>query len=227
MTKDSGLSKKRCIPCSKGTPPLKGETLSMLYNQLNQGWLVVNEHHLEKEYIFSDFQTALLFTNRVGELAEQEGHHPDIYLSYGKVKILLWTHKIDGLSESDFILAAKCDEVFKSENPEVAPKFLYKIISIQNWEESQPLDFVKLTEDDRQFVHLAKEDQLDRIIDKYWSSISKFIILKLETARLKGQIAFEANPGGHNKYYHLYNGKIPLKAVAEIRLINRPIKPQE
>lgn len=68
-------------------------------------------HHLEKEYRFADFKTALDFTNKVGAVAEKEGHHPDIYLAYGKVKIVLWTHKIDGLSESDFILAAKCDEL--------------------------------------------------------------------------------------------------------------------
>jgi 4a-hydroxytetrahydrobiopterin dehydratase len=107
----SQLSKKQCIPCTAGVPPLKGEELKALHRQLGPGWKIVNEHHLEKEYTFPDFKTALDFTNQVGEIAEQEGHHPDIYLSYGKVKILLWTHKIDGLSESDFILAAKCDEV--------------------------------------------------------------------------------------------------------------------
>lgn len=105
------LSQKTCIPCRNGVPPLKGDQLSQLYNQLKKGWQVVDEHHLEKEYRFPDFKTALAFTNRVGELAEQEGHHPDIYLTYGKVKLILWTHKIDGLSESDFILAAKCDEL--------------------------------------------------------------------------------------------------------------------
>jgi 4a-hydroxytetrahydrobiopterin dehydratase len=105
------LSEKTCVPCRGGVPPLKGEKLSVLYKQLKKGWKVVDEHHLEKEYSFPDFRTALAFTNRVGELAEQEGHHPDILLSYGKVKISLWTHKIDGLTESDFILAAKCDEL--------------------------------------------------------------------------------------------------------------------
>lgn len=103
------LSKQKCIPCSKGTPPLKGAPLKSFQSQLQPGWKVIDEHHLEKEYTFKDFKEALAFTNKVGALAEQEGHHPDIYLSWGKVKIILWTHKINGLSESDFILAAKCD----------------------------------------------------------------------------------------------------------------------
>ncbi|MGK5594685.1 MAG: 4a-hydroxytetrahydrobiopterin dehydratase [Parachlamydiaceae bacterium] len=105
------LSSKTCIPCSGGIPPLKGQQLSELQDQLSNGWQIVEEHHLEKEYFFSDFREALAFTNQVGALAEKEGHHPDIFLAYGKVKIQLWTHKIDGLSESDFILAAKCDEI--------------------------------------------------------------------------------------------------------------------
>jgi 4a-hydroxytetrahydrobiopterin dehydratase len=71
----------------------------------------VEEHHLEKEYLFPDFAQALAFTNQVGAIAEENGHHPDIFLAYGKVKIQLWTHKINGLSESDFVLAAKCDEI--------------------------------------------------------------------------------------------------------------------
>jgi 4a-hydroxytetrahydrobiopterin dehydratase len=75
------------------------------------GWQVVNDHHLEKNYPFPDFKTALDFVNRVGEIAEQEGHHPDLYLSWGKVGVKIWTHKIDGLTESDFILAAKMDHL--------------------------------------------------------------------------------------------------------------------
>ncbi|MGH7889931.1 MAG: 4a-hydroxytetrahydrobiopterin dehydratase [Thermodesulfobacteriota bacterium] len=105
------LSKKKCIPCSKGEPPLKGVALKAFHNQLT-GWKVIDEHHLEKEYTFKDFKQALGFTNKVGDLAEQEGHHPDIYLAWGKVKIVLWTHKINGLSENDFIMAAKCDGAF-------------------------------------------------------------------------------------------------------------------
>jgi 4a-hydroxytetrahydrobiopterin dehydratase len=106
------LSKKTCVPCSKATPPLKGHQLVELHKQLGNGWQVIEEHHLEKEYLFSDFSKALVFTNKIGAIAEQEGHHPDILLVYGKVKIQLWTHKIDGLSENDFIIAAKCDGVY-------------------------------------------------------------------------------------------------------------------
>lgn len=109
MNTSCELSKKSCVPCRGGIPPLKGEPLKLLLRQLGAGWKVVDEHHLEKEYSFKDFREALAFTNAIGEVAEHEDHHPDIVLSYGKVKVLLWTHKIDGLSESDFILAAKCD----------------------------------------------------------------------------------------------------------------------
>ncbi len=105
------LSKKQCIPCKGGVPPLKGENLENIHKQLNGNWMIVDEHHLEKEYIFSNFRQALAFTNQVGELAEAEGHHPDIYLAWGKVKLMVWTHKIDGLTESDFIFAAKVDEL--------------------------------------------------------------------------------------------------------------------
>lgn len=111
MNSSCDLSKKRCIPCRGGVPPLKGELLAELQCQLNKDWKIVDEHHLEREFVFKNFQEALAFTNKIGEIAEQEDHHPDILLSYGKVKVLLWTHKIDGLSESDFILAAKYDNL--------------------------------------------------------------------------------------------------------------------
>jgi len=88
---------------------VKGEELKSFLEQLSPGWKVVDGHHLEKEYPFKNFQQALDFTNKVGAIAEQEGHHPDIYLTWGLVKITLWTHKINGLSENDFIMAAKCD----------------------------------------------------------------------------------------------------------------------
>ncbi|HSW72276.1 MAG TPA: 4a-hydroxytetrahydrobiopterin dehydratase [Chlamydiales bacterium] len=111
MNSHCDLSKKKCIPCKGGVPPLKGALLKELQKQLGNEWKVVNEHHLEKEYSFKNFRDALAFTNQVGEIAEEEGHHPDIHLSYGKVKIELWTHKINGLTESDFILAAKIEEL--------------------------------------------------------------------------------------------------------------------
>lgn len=107
----SDLSQMHCIPCKGGIPPLKGAELNTLTKKLGNDWKVINEHHLEKEYAFPNFRTALDFTNKVGEIAEVEGHHPDIYLGWGKVKITLWTHKIDGLTESDFILAAKADSL--------------------------------------------------------------------------------------------------------------------
>jgi 4a-hydroxytetrahydrobiopterin dehydratase len=95
-----------------GVPPLGGAEIRKLLGQLGGGWTASGEHHLEKEYKFDDFLQALAFTNRVGELAEEQGHHPDVYLAWGKVKLTLWTHKIDGLTESDFILAAKADELY-------------------------------------------------------------------------------------------------------------------
>lgn len=106
----SELSKKTCAPCKGGVPPLRGMDLTTFLDQV-PGWNEVAEHHIEKEYKFPNFVTALAFVNRVGALAEEQGHHPDIYLAWGKVEIKLWTHKIDGLTESDFILAAKIDEL--------------------------------------------------------------------------------------------------------------------
>ena len=103
------LADRECVACRGGVPPLKGEALQKLAAQLGAGWQVIDERHLEKGYRFKDFRRALDFTNQVGELAESVGHHPDIYLAWGKVKLTLWTHKIDGLSESDFIFAAKAD----------------------------------------------------------------------------------------------------------------------
>jgi len=105
----SALSKKKCVPCSGGVPPLEGSAVEGLLAQL-QGWTVVEGHHLTKTYRFRDFSSALAFVNRVGGMAEREGHHPDIHLSSGKVRIDVWTHKINGLTESDFIFAAKTDE---------------------------------------------------------------------------------------------------------------------
>jgi 4a-hydroxytetrahydrobiopterin dehydratase len=105
----SDLAKKECVPCKGGEPPLKGNELAGLATQLAPGWRVVNEHHLEREFKFPDFRQALAFTNQVGQLADSQNHHPDIYLAWGKVKVTLWTHKIDGLTESDFVFAAKVD----------------------------------------------------------------------------------------------------------------------
>jgi len=104
------LASKTCVPCRGGVPPLKGEELTALQKQVS-GWQVIEEHHLTKSFKFPDFRQALALVNKVGELAEEQGHHPDIYLAWGKVDITIWTHKIDGLTESDFILAAKINRL--------------------------------------------------------------------------------------------------------------------
>ena len=104
------LADKKCVPCRGGTPPLKGKELEKLQADVSR-WTVKNEHHLHREFRFPDFKTALEFVNRVGEIAESEGHHPDILLTWGKAEVTLWTHSIDGLTESDFIMAAKIDRL--------------------------------------------------------------------------------------------------------------------
>jgi 4a-hydroxytetrahydrobiopterin dehydratase len=108
------LAEEKCVPCRGGVPPMQGSELADVAAELGNGWRVVEEHHLEKEYRFPDFAEALSFTNAVGAIAEREGHHPDIYLAWGKVGVTIWTHKIDGLTRSDFILAAKIDRILPS-----------------------------------------------------------------------------------------------------------------
>ena len=105
----SDLAEKSCVPCRGGVPPVKGEELVSLQARLGGEWRVIKEHHLERTYAFADFRQALDFTIKVGEMAEEQDHHPDIYLTWGEVKITIWTHKIDGLTESDFVFAAKAD----------------------------------------------------------------------------------------------------------------------
>lgn len=92
-------------------PALKGVPLQNLLKGLGRAWRVVKGHHLEKEFKFKDFKQALAFTNRVGALAEEQGHHPDIHLAWGKVRVTIWTHAIDGLTENDFVLAAKIEGI--------------------------------------------------------------------------------------------------------------------
>ncbi|HVW84541.1 MAG TPA: 4a-hydroxytetrahydrobiopterin dehydratase [Bryobacteraceae bacterium] len=104
------LVEKECVPCRGGVPALRGEALDPLRREVPE-WEVVNEHHLRRLFAFADFKQALAFVNRVGAIAEREGHHPDILLAWGKVDVTIFTHKIDGLTESDFILAAKIDQV--------------------------------------------------------------------------------------------------------------------
>lgn len=93
----SELAQQECKPCSGKVPPLNGAALDELARKLGGRWRVVNAHHLEKTYRFEDFRQALAFTNRVGEIAEAQGHHPDIYLTWVQVRLQIWTHKIDGL----------------------------------------------------------------------------------------------------------------------------------
>jgi 4a-hydroxytetrahydrobiopterin dehydratase len=106
----SELAAQQCVPCRGGIPALTGDEIAPLLKKLSDGWSAVDEHHLEKEYAFPNFVQALDFTNRVGAIAEAQGHHPDIHLTWGRVRLTIWTHKIDGLTVSDFILAAKADE---------------------------------------------------------------------------------------------------------------------
>ncbi len=105
------LAKKDCVPCRGGVPPLSGDTVDQLLRELD-GWSVEEGYHLTRTYKFKNFAEALAFVNRVGEIAEQQNHHPDLHLAWGRVRVEVWTHKISGLTESDFIFAAKVDAAF-------------------------------------------------------------------------------------------------------------------
>jgi 4a-hydroxytetrahydrobiopterin dehydratase len=102
------LAQRDCVPCRGGVPPLRGDEIELLAAQLKD-WEVVSEHHLKKTFAYKNFRDALEWINRIGVLAEEQGHHPDICFGWGYAEIKIWTHKIDGLTESDFILAAKID----------------------------------------------------------------------------------------------------------------------
>ena len=109
MTK---LSEKVCEPCKGGIPPLTSTEIKPLAIELGNNWEVIENHHLFKKYEFPDFVEALAFVNKVGELAEDVGHHPNFSFTWGYVEITIWTHKINGLNEADFILAAKIETLF-------------------------------------------------------------------------------------------------------------------
>ena len=111
----SELAKKVCIACKGGTPPFNEKQINEWMQKLAGNWKAIENHHLEKEFKFKNFAIALKFVNLLGEVAEREGHHPDLFLSWGLVKVKLFTHKINGLFDSDFIFAAKADEVFEKE----------------------------------------------------------------------------------------------------------------
>ncbi|MFP4500643.1 MAG: 4a-hydroxytetrahydrobiopterin dehydratase [Candidatus Hydrogenedentota bacterium] len=106
------LAKKECVPCKGGTPALKGPELTDMHRKLGKDWGLIDDHHIEKTFKFPDFKSALAFTNRVGEIAEEQNHHPDILLTYGKARVTIFTHTIDGLTESDFVLAAKVEKAY-------------------------------------------------------------------------------------------------------------------
>jgi 4a-hydroxytetrahydrobiopterin dehydratase len=105
----TALARRKCIPCRGGVPPLGGRALAAITRDLGGGWKVVRGHHLEKEFVSQDFAQALAFVNEIGALAEKVWHHPDLELAWGRVGVRIFTHKIGGLSGSDFVLAAKID----------------------------------------------------------------------------------------------------------------------
>lgn len=102
---------------------------------------------------------------------------------------------------------------------EITPEYLYKVLSVENWKQSQSAKTLALSADDQAFIHFSREDQLERITSKYWSSVPEYIILKIKTVKLPGKLIFEANPGGTSKYYHLFEGSIPFEAIAESKVI--------
>jgi len=106
------LAEQTCVPCRGGVPPMEADEAARLLAHLDDGWTVVETHHLERTFEFPDFAEALAFTNVIGDIAEEQGHHPDIHLSWGRVGVEIWTHKVDGLTESDFVLAAKFDRAY-------------------------------------------------------------------------------------------------------------------
>jgi 4a-hydroxytetrahydrobiopterin dehydratase len=107
------LADQQCVPCKGGTPPLSEEEYGPLLDQL-RGWEVLGGTKLRKGYKFRNFVDAVDFVNDIAEVAEAAGHHPDLFVAWGKVDVDLWTHKIGGLSSSDFIMAAKIDRVAAS-----------------------------------------------------------------------------------------------------------------
>jgi len=110
-----GLADKACVPCRGGVPPLPRETVDTLLAELEPGWMATQHHtRIERMFAFQDFAGALAFANRVGEIAEREGHHPDLHVGWGRCGVEIWTHKINGLTESDFYLAAKADRAYRA-----------------------------------------------------------------------------------------------------------------
>ena len=99
------------------------------------------------------------------------------------------------------------------------PDFLYKILSLENWNASQQKEALVLSKDDEAFIHFSQEDQLDRIASKYWTNVPEYVVLKVNTSKVTGKLVYENNPGSTNKYYHLYEGSIPTDAVVDSQLV--------
>jgi len=106
-------------------------------------------------------------------------------------------------------------------SPAISVDCLYKVVSLQSWEASQALQFVKLSDDDKEFIHFSTKDQLERITGKYWSNVPEYVILKVDMKQVPGKLVYEANPGGANKYYHLYDGCIPSNAILEATIVRQ------
>ncbi len=115
------LADMKCVACRGGTPPMESERARQMLKELASGWELNQAGHLERTYAFKNFAQALEFADKVGAIAEAEGHHPDLYIAWGKCKVEVWTHKIKGLTESDFYLAAKADRAYDSMAKVLAP----------------------------------------------------------------------------------------------------------
>lgn len=107
----SDLTSKKCVPCESGAPPLNKEEIEKLEDQIASEWNILENKKLERKFKFGDFKESMSFVNEVADIAEAEQHHPDIKIFYSLVTITLWTHAVGGLSENDFILAAKIDKI--------------------------------------------------------------------------------------------------------------------
>jgi 4a-hydroxytetrahydrobiopterin dehydratase len=105
------LSKKKCIPCEGGIPPLTGNEITEYKKQISADWIVIDNNKITKEFYFVSYRQTMDFINKVADIAEEEGHHPVLHIYFGRAVAELWTHSINGLSENDFILAAKIDKI--------------------------------------------------------------------------------------------------------------------
>jgi 4a-hydroxytetrahydrobiopterin dehydratase len=108
------LAEQKCVPCRGGVPPMAKNRAEALLRELNDGWRLNANGHLERAYTFDSFARANAFANKVTDVAEHEGHHPNLHIAGGVCKVEIWTHKINGLTESDFYLAAKADRAFSA-----------------------------------------------------------------------------------------------------------------